>query len=91
MFFCEVMGSGIDFAGTYLCFVPAVDNWQLKSCNDAIAHTLGTCLRLIECEGHSPGGIQKVCEKASPSNLQSQVCPLNHRVAEFIRDNPPLH
>ena len=28
--------------------------------------------------------------ETDPANLQPQVRPLNHRVAEFIRDNPPL-
>ena len=27
---------------------------------------------------------------SNPANLQPQVRPLNHRVAEFIRGNPPL-
>ena len=28
--------------------------------------------------------------ETDPANLQPQVRPLNYRVAEFIRDNPPL-
>ncbi len=110
VFFCAVVGSGSDFERTYLRFVPADDNWQPGSNNDAIEHELGTCLRLIECEEHTqiwyPEGLRESVydfweiarddiwiawmRETDPANLQPQVRPLNHRVAEFIRGNLPL-
>ena len=54
MFFCAVVGSETKLERTYLRFVPATDEWQPEVDGDAMVRELGTCLRLIECEQHTP-------------------------------------
>ena len=54
MFFCAVVGSGTNLERTYLRFIPATDEWQPGGDDHAIVRELGTCLRLIECEQHTP-------------------------------------
>ena len=109
MFFCAVVGSGTKLERTYLRFIPANDHWQPEVDSHAIVRELGTCLRLIECEEHTPTRYPESLRECvydfwevaqqdvwdywmretDPANLQPQVRPLNHRVAEFIRRHPP--
>ena len=109
MFFCAVVGSETKLERTYLRFIPATDHWQPEVDSHAIVRELGTCLRLIECEEHTPTRYPESLRECvydfwevaqqdiwnhwmhetDPANLQPQVRPLNHRVAEFIRSHPP--
>ena len=54
MFFCAVVGSETKLERTYLRFIPATDDWQPEVDGDPMVRELGTCLRLIECEQHTP-------------------------------------
>lgn len=65
MFFCAVVGSETKLERTYLRFIPATDEWQPDGDAQAIVRELGTCLRLIECDQHTP--------TQSPERLRERV------------------
>lgn len=63
--FCAAVGDR-----TYLRFVPADENWVVRSSVE-ILHELGTCLRIAECEPATPRVVPKELEEERVFDLWS--------------------
>lgn len=56
--FCAAVGDR-----TYLRFMPVDDAWRPRGTEDAIISELGSCLRIVECEPHTPRIVPKELEE----------------------------